>query len=129
MRQKSIEVEGLAHNAPIPAACRVGPILATSGVGGRDPATGKIPPEPERQAFHCFDNLKRILAEGGMDLGDVVKLTVFVTDEAHREAVNKYWNECYPDPHKRPARHTLVSPLRGGMLMQLEALAVAKNLE
>ena len=129
MRQKSIEVKGLEHNAPIPLGCRIGPILATSGIGGKDPASGKLPPEPERQAFHCFDNLKRILAAGGLDLGDVVKLTVFVVDEAHRDVINKFWNECYPDARQRPARHTLVAPLRGGQLMQLEALAVSKDLE
>jgi len=129
MRQKSIEVKGLEHNAPIPMACRIGPILASSGIGGKDPATGKLPAEPDRQAFHCFDNLKRVLAAGGLDLGDVVKLTVFVVDESHRDAINKYWNECYPDPHRRPARHTLVAPLRGGQLMQLEALAVSKDLK
>lgn len=127
MRQKSIEIKGLEHNAPIPLACRVGPILATSGVGGKDPATGKLPADAEGQAFHCFDNLKKILAEGSCDLGDVVKITCFVTDDAHRNAINKYWNECYPDAHQRPARHTLVAPLRGGMLIQLEALAVAKE--
>jgi len=127
MRQKSIEIKGLEHSAPIPLACRVGPILATSGVGGKDPATGKLPADAQGQAMHCFDNLKRILAEGGCDLGDVVKITCFVTDEAHRDAINKYWNECFPDPHRRPARHTLTAPLRGGMLIQLEALAVAKE--
>lgn len=127
MRQKSIDIEGLEHTAPIPLGCRVGPILATSGIGGRDAATGRLPEDPDRQAFHAFENLKRVLQAGGMDLGDVVKLTVFVADDAHRNAINKYWNECYPDPHRRPARHTLVMPLRGGMLIQLEALAVAKE--
>ena len=127
MRQKSIEVEGLQHNAPIPLGCRIGPIFASSGIGGRDPATGKMPAEPDRQAFHCFDNLKRVLAAAGLDLGDVVKMTVFVADESHRDAVNKYWLECYPDPHQRPARHSLVMPLRGGMVVQLEVLAVAKD--
>jgi 2-iminobutanoate/2-iminopropanoate deaminase len=127
MRQKSVEVEGLQHNAPIPLGCRIGPIFASSGIGGRDPETGKMPAEPERQAFHCFDNLKRVLAAAGLDLGDVVKMTVFVADEGHRDAINKYWLECYPDPHQRPARHTLVMPLRGGMVVQLEVLAVAKE--
>jgi 2-iminobutanoate/2-iminopropanoate deaminase len=129
MRQKSIDIEGLAHNAPIPCASRVGPILATSGVGGKDPATKKMPADLDAQARNCFQNLKTILAAGGCDLGDVVKLSVYVTDDNHREAVNKYWSEHYPDPHKRPARHSHVAALRGGMLVQLEALAVSKDLK
>jgi len=68
-----------------------------------------------------------VLQKGGLDLGDVVKLTVFVADDKFRDAVNVYWLQCYPDAARRPARHTLVMPLRGGMLVQLEALAVAKE--
>ena len=127
MRQRSIEIEGLQHSVPIPLGCRVGPILATSGVGGRDPKTGKLSGDAGEQARQCFENLKSVLAAGGCDLGDVVKLTVYLADEAHREAIAKPWLECFPDPHQRPARHSLVVPLRGGMLVQLEALAVAKD--
>ena len=124
-RQKSIEVEGLGHGAPIPMACRVGPVLMTSGVGGKDRKTGKTPEDADGQARNAFDNLKAVLAAGGLGLGDVAKITVYVVDDKYRTEINKYWEECYPDPHKRPARHTLVMPLRG-VLLQLEAFAVAK---
>lgn len=127
MRQKSIEIEGLNHVAPIPLACRVGPVLATSAIGGKDPRTGTLAPDADGQAQQAFDNLEAVLQKGGLDLGDVVKLTVFVADDKFRDAVNVYWLQCYPDPARRPARHTLVMPLRGGMLVQLEALAVAKE--
>jgi 2-iminobutanoate/2-iminopropanoate deaminase len=125
-RQKSIEVEGLGHGAPIPMGCRVGPILMTSGVGGKDRKTGKTPEDADGQARNAFDNLKAVLAAADLGLGDVVKITVYVVDDKYRNEINKYWEECYPDPHKRPARHTLVMPLRG-VLLQLEAFAVAKG--
>jgi 2-iminobutanoate/2-iminopropanoate deaminase len=125
-RQKSLEVEGLGHGAPIPMGCRVGPILMTSGVGGKDRKTGKTPEDADGQARNAFDNLKAVLAAGGLGLGDVAKITVYVVDDKYRTEINKYWEECYPDPHKRPARHTLVMPLRG-VLLQLEAFAVAKE--
>jgi len=90
MRQKSIEVKGLSHHgAPIPTACRVGPILVTSRLMGKDPETGIMPTDPESQAVLCFENLKRVLAAGGMDLGDVVKLTVYLVSDSYRTAVNK----------------------------------------
>ncbi|HUZ73128.1 MAG TPA: RidA family protein [Stellaceae bacterium] len=125
LRQKSIEVANIGHSAPIPTGSRVGPVLATSAIGGRDPKTGKLAPDADGQARNAFEGLKLILAEGGMGLGDVVKLDVFLVDDAHRETINKYWLECYPDPHRRPARHTVVLPLRGGVLLQISALAVA----
>ena len=126
MRQKSIHLPGVSHNAPIPLAARVGNILATGGVSGIDPATGKVAEGADGQAKHAFQNMSNILKEAGMDWGDVVKLTVFLADESHRSAINKYWLEAYPDEHHRPARHSLVQNLRGGVLLQLEALAVAK---
>ncbi|HEY5208571.1 MAG TPA: RidA family protein [Stellaceae bacterium] len=127
MRQQSIHLPGVGHNAPIPLGARVGPILATGGVSGIDPATGKIADGAENQAKHAFQNMGNILKEGGMDWGDVVKLTVFLVDDAHRGAINKHWLEIYPDEHHRPARHSLVQSLRGGVLLQLEVLAVAKD--
>jgi len=126
MRQKSIHLEGVSHNAPIPLGARVGPILATGGVSGIDPSTGKAPADAESQAKFAFQNMGNILKEGGMDWGDVVKLTVFLTDDALRSVINKHWLEIYPDEHHRPARHSLVMPLRG-VLLQLEVLAVAKD--
>ena len=129
MRQKSIEVPGLSHHgAPIPTACRVGPILVTSRIMGKDPDTGQMPSDPEAQAELCFSNLKRVLKAGGMDLGDVVKLTVYLVSDSYRTAVNKPWNENFPDPAKRPTRDSLVMPLRGANLIQIEAWAVDKRL-
>ena len=120
MYQKSIEVEGLSHaSAPIPIGCRVGPVLATSGIGGKNPASGEMPPGAEAQATNCFENLRLVLVAGGLGLDDVVKVTVYVADEAHRAAVNAPWLKHFPDPARRPARHALVMPLRGGMLVQI----------
>lgn len=128
MSQTSIEIHGLSHqSAPIPLACRVGPILATSGIGGRNAETGEMPSDAETQAANCFENLKKVLAAGGLGMEHVVKVTVYVADEAYRSAVNTPWLRHYPDPQRRPARHALVMPLRGGMLVQIEALAVASG--
>ncbi|HUB95438.1 MAG TPA: RidA family protein [Stellaceae bacterium] len=126
-RQQSIDVDGIAHGAPIPVASRVGNVIATSAISGRDPKTGKLAPDADGQARLAFENLKTILATGGMGLGDVVKITVFLTDDGFRDAVNKYWLECYPDAAKRPARHAITLPLRGGVLLQIDALAVAQG--
>ncbi len=40
------------HHAPIPTAVKVGGLLFSSAVGGKDPETGTTPPEPERQIWH-----------------------------------------------------------------------------
>jgi 2-iminobutanoate/2-iminopropanoate deaminase len=85
---------------------------------------------PTRKRFTSFENLKKIVSAGGMDLGDVVKITVFPASESHRNAVVKRWEQCYPDPHPRPARHALVVQLRGEgapILKRKNSCALAAN--
>ena len=126
MRQKSIDIPGASHKAPLPMACKVGPMLATSAIGGKDPATGELPEGVDAQVANAFRNLELVLSEAGMDMGDVVKISVLASEESARDAVNKVWLHYYPDEHKRPARHTHITTLRGGMLIQLEVLAFDK---
>ena len=127
-RPRSIEVPGVNHgNVPIPMGARVGNMLFSSGIAGKDPATNKVPPEAAEQARFAFQNLRTLLQNGGATLEDVGHVTVFVKDESVRDAINAEWVKCFPDPHDRPARHTLVHELRGGMLLQLEVIAVVQD--
>ena len=121
---RSIEVPGASHNAPIPAGGRVGNVLCSSAISGKDAATGLLPPDAATQAELAFVNLKSLLQAGGATLSDVVKLTVYIKDNSVRDAINAQWLACFPDPHDRPARHTLVYDLQHGMWLQLEAMAV-----
>jgi 2-iminobutanoate/2-iminopropanoate deaminase len=127
MSQQTINLPGLEHSGGVPAACRVGPIVATSVIMGRDPRTREMPAGAEEQARNAFDNLGAVLAAAGLSVDDVVKLTIYVSEDHDREATAKYWNACWPDPERRPARRTLLIPMRNGWRVQLEALAVAKD--
>jgi len=42
-----------------------------------------IPEDIEAQAALCFENIRAILAEGGMDFSHVVRFSTFVTDRAY----------------------------------------------
>src|SRR4051794_38757599 len=105
---RSIHVAGASHKAPIPAAARVGNVICTSAVAGKDAATGKLPDDVAAQARNTFANLRAVLQAGGASLDDVVKLSVTMKDEAVREAVNAEWLACFPDPQDRPARHIVL---------------------
>jgi 2-iminobutanoate/2-iminopropanoate deaminase len=124
---RSVNVDGLGHNAPIPVAARVGAVVCSSAISGKDPATGQLPADPARQAELAFANMQRILEASGATLADVVKLTVYVKDNSLREAVNTHWLACFPDPLDRPARHILVYELQHGMAVQLEFMAVIQK--
>lgn len=121
---RSIHVAGLGHNAPIPVAARVGPLLCSSAIAGKDAATGALPPDAATQAKNAFANLRRVLEAGGATLADVAKLAITLHDNSVRDAVNAEWLACFPDPDDRPARHIVVHELQHGMALQLEFIAL-----
>jgi 2-iminobutanoate/2-iminopropanoate deaminase len=78
-----------------------GNLLFVSGQAGYDDNGGIVPGGFRAQAEQAFANLRRALEAGGSSLGDVLKVTIFVTDmKAHFPEVvamrRKFWNEPYP---------------------------------
>lgn len=120
----SIEVPGLGHDNPIPAACRKGPFLVSSTIPGKEQATGKVVEGIEAQCEHMFANMRAILKAAGATPEDIVKFNVWLKDRGYRSYVNKHWLELFPDPHSRPARHTFAAPdLPDPLLVECEFLA------
>jgi 2-iminobutanoate/2-iminopropanoate deaminase len=130
MSKRSITVPdapGLAHNAPIPAAARVGPLLCSSAIAGKDQRTGKLPEDVNAQAAHAFANMKRLLETAGATLAEVAKLGITINDNAARDAINAEWLAAFPDPADRPARHIVQHELQHGMRLQLKFIAFIKD--
>ncbi|MAW82816.1 MAG: endoribonuclease L-PSP [Parvularcula sp.] len=106
----SVNVDGFSHgDQPIPAACRVGPLIVSGGIYGLDPKTGKIPEDLREQVRLMFDNLSRIVRAAGGALNDIAKVTVYVRDTSARNIINQKWVEIFPDEASRPARHMQVN--------------------
>lgn len=124
-KRRSIEVAGLQHENPIPVASQIGPFLVSSGIFGKDPSTGTIPPGITEQCALLFANIRLILAAANGTPENILKLTVWLKDKAHRAHVNHEWLAMFPDPHSRPARHTFQNPdLPGTALVQCEVMAI-----
>lgn len=124
-KRRSFEVEGLGHANPIPAASRIGNIVATGGISGTDVKTGKVPEDSAAQCANMFANLRAILAAAGATPEDVIRLTVWIKRPEIRAEVNKEWLVMFPDPHSRPARHTMFyEQFLGAVVVQCEAWAV-----
>lgn len=124
-RRLSIEVPGFGHDNPIPAACKVGPFLISSGVSGKEPYTGKMLEGLEAQCAQMFATVRQILEIAGGSPENIVKMNVWMKDRSQRDTLNVGWLEMFPDEHSRPARHTFSAPdLPGSMLVQCEIFAV-----
>lgn len=121
----SLEVPGVTHGAaPIPMATRVGNMVFSSGVMGKDPATNKVAEGADAQARFMFQHLQTLVEAAGGTLENVGHVTVFIKDDSARESINKEWLRCFPKSESRPARHTLTYDLQHDMVMQLEFVAI-----
>lgn len=127
--RRSIEVEGFHHSGnPIPAASRVGGLVATGGVYGLDTELGSVPTDAEEQVRLTFWQLRRILEKAGATVDDVVKMTFYVASADLKPLINKYWILEFPDEQSRPARHTMMyNSFSGNIIIQCDALAVVPD--
>ena len=123
-QRKSIHLATYKHANPIPAASRIGNMVATGIITSRDPASGKFPPTLEEQCAVVFAHIKSIVEAAGGTTGDILKLNVWMKDPSQRAAVNEQWLKMFPDEHARPARQTMRADLEGGQLVQCDFLAV-----
>jgi 2-iminobutanoate/2-iminopropanoate deaminase len=108
-KRQSVEVAGVKHQNPIPAASRKGPLVTSGAISAADIATGKVPEDLDAQCAAMFANVRRLIEAAGGTPDDIVKMTVWIADRALRPTLNKHWVEMFPDPHSRPARHTVTS--------------------
>jgi 2-iminobutanoate/2-iminopropanoate deaminase len=127
MTRREIDVPGQA--APIShyahAVRADGPLLFVSGVVPID-GDGRLVGGEDvvEQTRAVFANLAQVLAAGGAQLADVVKVTVFLTDIADRPRINPVRQEAFGAV--RPASTLVeVSQLAiPGAKIEVEAVAV-----
>lgn len=122
-KRRSIHIAGFKHGNPIPSATRLGPLLVSSVIVGRDPTTAKMPDGIEDQCVNIFAHIRAILAEAGATPEDVVKMDFWVPDPASgRGIVNQEWVKMFPDFDFCPSRHTHTSG-SGGQIIQATFMA------
>jgi enamine deaminase RidA (YjgF/YER057c/UK114 family) len=123
-RRRSVHIGGFKHVNPIPNASRIGNLLMSGVILGRDPATGAMPADIESQCANIFAHMKAIVEAGGGTTDDIIKMTVWLKDRSQRGPVNVEWLKMFPDEHSRPARHSLAMEMEGGALVQCDFTAV-----
>jgi 2-iminobutanoate/2-iminopropanoate deaminase len=123
-RRTSIYIDGFEHTNPIPAASRVGNLLMSGLIVGRDGKTGALPATLDEQCTFVFRHMRTIVEAAGGTLDDIVKVNVWLLDRSQRDPINREWLAMFPDPQNRPARQAMQANLSKGMLVQLDFVAV-----
>ena len=108
---------------PYSQAVRAGGFLFASGQIALDPESGEIVPGGIREQTHrCLENLKAVLEAGGVDLDDVVKVSVFLKDMDDFASMNEIYATYFEG--SRPARACVeVSRLPKDVRVEIDAIA------
>jgi 2-iminobutanoate/2-iminopropanoate deaminase len=105
-------------------AVRAGNLIFVSGQVPRDPVTGElVGTDIATQSRQVLKNLSDILSAAGASFSDVVAATVFLADEGDWAAFNEIYKATFSAPY--PARTVVGAQLRGGFLVEVNAIAVA----
>jgi 2-iminobutanoate/2-iminopropanoate deaminase len=112
---------------PYSQAVKVNGMVYTSGVVPLDPASGDVVgSDITAQAERVFQSLSALLQEAGASIDSVVKTTCFLQDLNDFAAFNEIY-ASYFTGDVAPARSTVqVAKLPKGVLVEVEAVAVAK---
>jgi 2-iminobutanoate/2-iminopropanoate deaminase len=117
---------GVSGGAGYSSAVRLDNLIFISGQIGLDEnggiVAGGIVPETEA----CISALERVLETQGLNLNNVAKVLVFLTDLDDYAAYNETYKRCFPTD-ALPARSTVgVSSLVLGARIEIEAIALSQ---
>ena len=103
-------------------AVKVNGFLFISGQIPLDPSTMELVEGIENQINQVFENINQILKAEGMDLSNVVKLSVLLEDLGHFEKVNEIMASIFSKPYPARAAYE-VSKLPKGSSVEIETIA------
>lgn len=108
---------------PYSQGIQVGNLVYTSGQIPIDPATGSfVEGGIKEQTRQSLANVKAILEEAGLTMGNVVKTTVFMADMNDFADMNAVYAEFFAEPY--PTRSAVaVKTLPKGALVEIEVVA------
>jgi enamine deaminase RidA (YjgF/YER057c/UK114 family) len=97
-----------------------GGLVFTAGFGPQDPVTDEVPEGIEAQTEAVIRNVERALAQVGLDLSRVVKVTAHLATLDDFAAYNAVYERLFPAPY--PVRTTVGSQL-ANILVEIDVVA------
>ncbi|TAM81655.1 MAG: RidA family protein [Acidobacteria bacterium] len=119
---RAINPPGTPEGLPFSNGILVGNTLYVAGTQGTD-ANGKLGPDIESQTRAALQLIQKIVEGGGMTMGNVVAVNVYLSDVNEFGKMNSVYKTFFPDP--KPTRTTVqVAKLVNGARIEISAIAV-----
>jgi enamine deaminase RidA (YjgF/YER057c/UK114 family) len=112
-----------SHGIAVPADHRLVITAGQLGIGVDE----KIPEDSESQADICFANIAAILAEDGMTMENVIRLSVYVTGREHMPGYRRSRDRLFPGTPPTTTLIVVAGLVRPEFVIEIEALAAAPN--
>lgn len=107
---------------PYSQAIDTGNLVFLSGQLGIDRQTGMMVDGLEAQTHQAFRNIQYVLAEAGLTLANIAKVTVFLNDIQDFSRVNEIYASYFEQPYPaRSAFQVAALPMNG--LVEIEVIA------
>ena len=110
-----------SHGFAVPADHRLVITAGQLGIGPND----VVPEGSEAQADVCFANISAVLAEDGMKLGDIARLSVYVTAREHMEGYRRSRDRHFPGTPPSTTLLVIAGLARPEFVIEIEAIAAA----
>lgn len=119
---RAVNPPGTPEGLPFSNGILVGNTLYVAGTQGTD-ANGKLEPDIESQTRAALQLIQKIVEGGGMTMGNVVAVNVYLSDINEFGKMNGVYKTFFPDP--KPTRTTVqVAKLVNGAKIEISAIAV-----
>jgi enamine deaminase RidA (YjgF/YER057c/UK114 family) len=123
---RHIDLPNKRSNAPFSDAVLAGNTLYIAGRIGTIPGSSILPETPQDEAKFLMEDIKRILAEAGMTMDDLVMVQVCTPDVALFDIFNSVYEPYFTG--KLPARAFLGSgPLLSGANFEMSGVAIKQQ--
>ena len=110
-----------SHGIAVPAGHRLVFVAGQLGIDRDD----RIPADSEAQADICFANIAAILAEDGMTMANIVRLSVYVTAREHMQGYRQSRDRQFPGTPPTTTLLVVAGLARPEFLVEIEAIAAA----
>jgi 2-iminobutanoate/2-iminopropanoate deaminase len=123
MKKKTYELSFLSKGGPYSHVVEAGDLYFLSGMLPVDHETGvEIKDDIKKATELCLRNIQRALEHVGSNMGNVVKVTVFLQDMAYFNDMNTVYKTFFPE--EPPARTCVaVKAVPGNFPLEIEVIA------